>query len=87
MWGRPFFSLPIRAHVDRNWPISRGKKSKNRPVCKIFRDIALVWELHAPSYGLLARLILLSSSSFDYVFSINFPFGKYTLSPDYKIEI
>ena len=27
-------SLPKRAHVDWNWPLSREKKSKNRLVCK-----------------------------------------------------
>ena len=29
-----FFPLPMRAHADRNWSLSREKKLKNRPVCK-----------------------------------------------------
>ena len=30
----PLFPLPMRARVERDWPILREKKSKNRPVCK-----------------------------------------------------
>ena len=33
-WGRIVSSLPKRAHADWNWPISRGKISKNRLACK-----------------------------------------------------
>ena len=32
--GRIVLSLPKRAHVDWNWPISREKYLKNRLVCK-----------------------------------------------------
>ena len=46
----------MRAHVDRNWPISREKKPTYRLLCKnAVTD--LLWEFHAPSDGLLIRFI------------------------------
>ena len=49
-WGRIVLCLPKHAHVDCgwNWPISREKYLK----C---RCIGLLWELQAPSNGLLAQ--------------------------------
>lgn len=43
-WCEPFFSLPMRADVDRKWRISKGTEH-----CP---DIGLVLESHAPSDGL-----------------------------------
>ena len=49
------FSSPMRAHANRNSPISREKKPKNRLLkC---RDIGLVWELNAPSDELLVWVL------------------------------
>ena len=50
---------PKRAHVmscGLKRPISWGKKSKNRLVCKNDFAFGLLWELQTPSKGLLAQL-------------------------------
>ena len=49
-WGRIVLSLPKRAHLDWNWPISREKASKHRKC----RCIGLLWDLQAPGNGLLS---------------------------------
>ena len=45
-WGRIVLSLPKHAYLDWNWPISREKYPK----------IGVLWELQAPSNGLLVKL-------------------------------
>ena len=53
--GRIVLSSSKRAHVDWNWPISREKYLKIDWSVKC-RSIGLLWELQAPSNGLLVSV-------------------------------
>ena len=71
-WGCIVLSLPKRAHVDWNWPISREKISKNRLVCN--NAVALAY------YGSCRLQVMGSWKSLlnECIFEMPF-FGSYAL--------